>query len=219
MIFVFFYLILIAIVFFFTITLIFIPYGFTMYSLVTIFTVPQQILNIARNKDIRRNHALEHATSNILEKYAGRTLSISGIAQKNGFIISGLRNPDLIFEAAQEGLRLLKQGECYLAIHGRCGTSIAIANFTAAVIFLLILILTGYFSILSIIISLIFANMLGRYLGTLIQKYFTTSCEVENMNIVGIEPEFRRESSHDLLLNHMPDGYFVRTSQDKLIGG
>jgi len=219
MIFIFFYLTIIAIVLFFAITLIFIPYGFTMYSLITIFTVPQQILNIAKNKDIRRNHALEHATSNILEKYAGRILPISGIAQKNGFIISGLRSPDMILEAAQEGLRLLKKGECDLAIHRKCGTSIAIANFTAASIFLLILILTGYFSILSIIFSLLLANMLSQYLGTLIQKHFTTSCKVENMNIVDIEPHFRNETPQSLLINHMPDGYFVRTNQDKLIGG
>jgi len=219
MIFMFLYLIFAAIIFFFIITLIFIPYGFTMYSLVTIFTVPQQILNIAKNKDIRRNHALEHATSNILEKYAGRTLPISGIAQKNGFIISGLGNPDLILQAAQEGLRLLKDGECDLAIHGRCGTSIAIANFTAAVIFLLILILTGHFSILTILISLILANMLGRNLGKLIQKYFTTSCDVENMHITGIEPEYKRDNPQYLLLNYIPEGYLVRTIQDKLIGG
>jgi len=217
MIFVFLYLIITAIIFFFVITLIFIPYGFTMYSLVTIFTVPQQILNIARNKDIRRNHALEHATSNILEKYAGRPLPISGIAQKNGFIISGLGDPEMIIEAAQEGLRLLKQGKCSLAIHRRCGTSIAIANFTAAVIFLLILILTGYFSVLSIIISLFLANVLGRNFGSFIQKYFTTSCDVENMHIVGIEPEFKRDIPQGMLLNHMPDGYFVRTNQDKII--
>jgi len=188
-----------------------------MYSLVTIFTVPQQIVKIAKNKDIRRNHALEHATSNVLERYASRILPISGIAKKNGFIISGLKNPDIVLEAAQEGLNLLKQGECDLAIHRRCGTSIAIANFTAALIFLLILILTGYFSILSIIISLFLANILGRYFGTLIQKYFTTSCEVENMNIVGIEPGYKRETSQDLILNHMPEGYFIRTNQDKLV--
>ena len=190
-----------------------------MYSLVTIFTVPQQILNIAKNKDIRRNHALEHATSNILEKYAGRTLPISGIAQKNGFIISGLGNPNLILEAAQEGLRLLKSGECELAIHTRCGTSIAIANFTAAVIFLLILILTGHFSILSILISLILANMLGKNLGKLIQKYFTTSCDVENMHINGIQPEYKRDNPQYLLLNYIPNGYFIETNQDKLIRG
>jgi len=219
MIFMVIYLIFAAIVFFFIIALVFIPYGFTMYSLITVFTVPQQILNIVKNKDIRKNHALEHATSNILEKYAGRALPISGLAQRDGFIISGFVDPNLILEAAQEGLRQLNAGKCDLVIHGRCGTSIAIANFTAAIIFLLILILTGHFSILSIIISLFLANMLGRSLGTIVQKYFTTSCEVENMHIIGIEPAFRKENTNSFLFNHMPDGYLVRTIQDKLVGG
>jgi len=109
MIFLFFYLFIFAILFFFVITLIFIPYGFTIYSLITLVTVPQQIINIAKNKAIRRNHALEHATINVLEKYAGGRLPLSGLAQKNGFIISGAQDPNLVVEAAQEGLNLLKK--------------------------------------------------------------------------------------------------------------
>ncbi|MCJ7788827.1 MAG: hypothetical protein MUP69_01360, partial [Candidatus Atribacteria bacterium] len=76
MFFLFFSLFIIAILFFFAITLIFIPYGFTVYSLITLITVPQQIINIAKNKTIRRNHALEHATINVLERYAGRNLPL-----------------------------------------------------------------------------------------------------------------------------------------------
>jgi len=219
MVFIFFYLIIMAVLFFFAITLIFIPYGFTMYSLVTLFTVPQQIINIVSSKNIRRNHALEHATVNVLEKYAGRSLPISGIAQENGFIISGLQDPDLIIDAAQEGLHLLKQGDCRLAIHRKCGTSIAIANFVAAAIFLLILIFTGHFSILTIIFALLLANVLGPYLGEFSQKYFTTSCDVKEIEIEGIEPEFKGEGSYHLLLNHIPGGYFIRTSYSKLING
>jgi hypothetical protein len=217
MVFLFFYLFIIAILFFFAITLIFIPYGFTVYSLITLITVPQQIINIAKDKTIRRNHALEHATINVLERYAGRNLPLSGLAQKNGFIISGAQYPTLVVEAAREGLGLLKQGECQLAIHRQCGTSIAIANFLAAVLFLLFLMQTGNFSILSIIIALFLANVLGPYLGEFTQKYFTTSCDVVNLEIVGIEPEFGRENSHSILLSHIADGYFIRTDYYKLI--
>lgn len=212
MIFLFFYLFILAIISFFIITLIFIPYGFTAYSLITLITVPQQIVNIAKNKAIRRNHALEHATINVLERYAGKRLPLSGLAQKNGFIISGATDPDLVIEAACEGLYLLKKGEYQLAIHRNCGTSIAIANFLAALLFLIFLIQTGYFSILAIVIALLAANLLGPYLGEFAQKYFTTSCDVENLEIVGIEPEYRTEGPHNILLNYMPKGYFIRTS-------
>ncbi|HBY57799.1 MAG TPA: hypothetical protein DEG96_08095 [Candidatus Atribacteria bacterium] len=217
MIFLFFYLFILAIISFFIITLIFIPYGFTAYSLITLITVPQQIINIAKNKAIRRNHALEHATINVLEKYAGRRLPLSGLAQKNGFIISGATDPDLVVEAACEGLYLLKKGECQLAIHRNCGTSIAIANFLAALLFLIFLIQTGYFSILAIIIALLVANLLGPYLGEFTQKYFTTSCDVKNLEIVGIQPEYRTEGTYNILLNYMPQGYFIRTQHLKLI--
>ena len=217
MIFLFFYLFILAILFFFVITLIFIPYGFTIYSLITLITVPQQIINIAKNKAIRRNHALEHATINVLEKYAGGRLPLSGLAQKNGFIISGTQDPNLVVEAAQEGLSFLKKGECQLAIHRNCGTSIAIANFLAALLFLIFLIQTGHFSIFAIVIALLLANLLGPYLGKFIQKYFTTSCDVEDLEIVGIEPEFRSDGSYNVLLNYMPQGYFIRTEYVKLI--
>lgn len=217
MIFLFFYLFIFAILFFFIITLIFIPYGFTIYSLITLVTVPQQIINIAKNKAIRRNHALEHATINVLEKYAGGRLPLSGLAQKNGFIISGTQNPNLVVEAAQEGLSLLEKGECQLAIHRNCGTSIAIANFLAALLFLIFLIQTGHFSIFAIVIALLLANLLGPYLGEFTQKYFTTSCDVEDLEIAGIEPEFRSEEPRNVLLNYMPQGYFVRTECIKLL--
>lgn len=219
MIFLFFYLFILAIIFFFMITLIFIPYGFTAYSLVTLITVPQQIINIAKNKAIRRNHALEHATINVLERYAGRRLPLSGLAQKNGFIISGAHDPDLVIEAANEGLYLLKKGECQLAIHRRCGTSIAIANFLAALLFIIFLLQTGYFSILAIVIALLAANLLGPYLGEFTQKYFTTSCDVENLEIVGIQPKYRNEGLPNILLNYMPEGYFIRTQYLKSIKG
>lgn len=217
--FLFFYLFILAILFFFVITLIFIPYGFTMYSLITLITVPQQVINIAKNKAIRRNHTLEHATINVLEKNAGGKLPLSGLAQKNGFIISGAQDPNLVVEAAREGLSLLKRGECQLAIHRDCGTSRAIANFLAAVLFLIFLVWTRHFSILAIVIALLLANLLGPYLGELSQKYFTTSCDVEGLEIVGIEPKFRSEGPDNILLNYAPEGYFIRTDYSKLIRG
>ncbi len=217
MIFLFFYLFIMAIIFFFVIGLIFIPYGFTAYSLITLITVPQQIINIARNKDIRRNHALEHATINVLERYIGQGLPLSGLAQKNGFIISGAPDPHLVLEAAQEGLKLLKQGECQLAIHRKCGTSMAIANFLAALLFIIFLLLTGYFSLLAILIALLAANLLGPYLGELIQKHFTTSCDVEYLEIVGIQLEYKTARPHYSLVDYAPPGYFVETKYLKLI--
>ncbi len=217
MIFLLFNFFIITILFFLIVTLIFIPYGFTAYSLLTLFTVPQQIFRIAKNKSIRQNHALEHATINILERYAGRTLPLSGLAEKNGFVISGIQDQELILEAAREGLSWLKRGECNLAIHKKCGTSIAIANFFAALLFIILIINTGSFSIFAVIIAILAANLLGPYLGELVQKYFTTSCKVEDVEIVGIKPEYSNELAHQILFNYMPRGYFIQTENLKLL--
>ncbi len=204
------YLFLMPLFFFFIIALIFLPYGFTLYSLVTLITVPKQIWTIAQSKNIRRNHAIEHATINVLEQLAGQQLNISGLSQEDGFYIAGIQNAEMVEEAAIRGLNLLKQGNCQLAIHRRCGTDIAIANFITALIFFILLFTTGMFSILNIVIALLLSNLISPYLGEYVQKYFTTSCEVRNTDIVGLEYEIGRQDKN-LLLRHFPRGYFIRT--------
>ena len=204
------YLFLMPIFFFFIIALIFLPYGFTIYSFINLITVPGQIWKIARSQNIRRNHAIEHATINVLEEWAGSHLNISGLSREDGFYIAGIQNPELIERAALQGLNLLKQGNCHLAIHRRCGTDIAIANFVTALIFLILLIVTGMISIFYILIALLISNLISPYLGEYVQKYFTTSCEVRNTEIVGLEYELDRKEA-DLLLRHFPRAYFIRT--------
>ena len=210
MIFLLFLYLLMPIFFFFIIALIFLPYGFTFYSLATLISVPKQIWKIARSKNIRRNHAIEHATINVLEQSAGYQLNISGLSQENGFYIAGIQNPEIVDGASIRGWNLLKQGNCQFAIHRRCGTDIAIANFVTALIFLILLFSTKTVSILNIVIALLISNFISPYLGEYVQKYFTTSCDVKNTEIVGLQYEIGREES-SMLLRHFPRGYFIRT--------
>lgn len=196
---------------FFIIALFFLPYGFTIYSFITLFSVPKQIWKVAKSKNIRRNHAIEHATINVLEQSAGYQLNISGLSKEDGFYITGIQNPQMVEDAAIQGLNLLKQGNCQMAIHRRCGTDMAIANFVSALIFLILLFTTGMFSFLSIIIALFLSNLISPYLGEYVQKYFTTSCDVMNMEIVGLEFELGRQEESGLLFKHFPRGYFIRT--------
>ncbi len=206
------YLFLMPLFFFFIITLIFLPYGFTVYSFMTLITVPKQIWKIAKSQNIRKNHAIEHATINVLEQSAGQRLNISGLSSEDGFYIAGIQSPEMVEEAAIQGLNLLKQGHCQLAIHRRCGTDVAIANFISALVFLILLFTTGMFSILNIIIALLLSNLISPYLGEYVQKYFTTSCDVRSMEIVGLEYEIGRQEKADMLLTHFPRGYFIRTA-------
>lgn len=206
------YLFLMPLFFFFIITLIFLPYGFTVYSFMTLITVPKQIWKIAKSINIRRNHAIEHATINVLEKLAGRRLNISGLSREDGFYISGIQDPEMVEQAAVQGLTLLKQGNCQLAINRRCGTDVAIANFISALAFLVLLFTTGMFSLLSIIVALLLSNLTSPYLGEYVQKYFTTSCDVINIRIIGLEYELGRQEESGILLRYFPRGYFIRTA-------
>lgn len=197
--------------FFFILALFFLPYGFTAYSFITLITVPKQIWKIANSKNLRRNHAIEHATINVLEQSAGHRLNVSGLSKEDGFYISGIQDPEMVEDAAIRSLNLLKEGKCQLAIHKRCGTDLAIANFASALIFLFLLFTTGMFSIINIVIALLLSNLVSPYLGEYVQRYFTTSCDVKNMEIDGLEFELGRQEAAGMLLRHFPQGYFIKT--------
>ena len=162
--------------------LFFLPFKFTIDSFFNLFSVPKQIYQIAINSKLKKNHGLEHATINILEKEYGYT-KLAGYAEENGFYIMGVNNTAYVEEAAKKGLELMKKGKNNLAIHKRCGTSMTVANFISAVIFLLLLFTSGYFSLLNMIIAILIANLIGPYLGQLIQQKFTTTSQVKEMEI------------------------------------
>lgn len=206
------YLFLMPLFFFFIIALIFLPYGFTVYSFMTLITVPKQIWKVAKSKNLRKNHAIEHATIHVLEQSAGHRLNVSGLSREDGFYITGIQNPEMVEQAAVKGLSLLKQGHCQLAIHRRCGTDVAIANLISSLVFLVLLFSTGTFSLWTIIIALLLSNLMSPYLGEVVQKYFTTSCDVNNMEIEGLEYEIGRQEADSILLRHFPRGYFIKTA-------
>jgi len=106
------------------ILLILIPFRLALNSIVLLLNAPGQIYSIATNKRLRKNHALEHATINVLEERYGQGMFYSGMAQENGFFIRGRGDIWEVEEAAREGLFRLQQGEENLAVHNRCGTTI-----------------------------------------------------------------------------------------------
>ncbi|MFW5992435.1 MAG: DUF6391 domain-containing protein [Halanaerobiaceae bacterium] len=167
---------------FFVILIMFLPFKFTFDSIVNLIAVPSQIYKIATNPDLRKNHGLEHATANILEKEYGYQ-NLAGYARENGFYIIGAHDVWEVEQAARKGLTLMKRGYDELAVHKKCGTSITVVNFISAIIFLLLLFSTGYFSIINMLIAILLANLTGPVLGEVVQKYFTTSGKVAEMEI------------------------------------
>ena len=71
---------------------------------------------------IRRNHALEHATLNLLGKRHPGAQAM-GISGPWGFTIYTSLTAEEIVPAAMEALRRLKAGEGALRVHRNCGTN------------------------------------------------------------------------------------------------
>lgn len=171
---------------FFIVNLVFLPFQFAFYSIFNIFTVPFQLVKIAFNKRLRANHALEHATINVIEEHLG-CLNLAGLGQENGFVIQGPVDAYTVEKAARIGLSRLLGGEKNLALHKRCGTSMLAANFISSVLVLYLLWSFGYLGFFYVVPALLAAQFFGPYLGRFFQKYVTTSLDVQGIEIVGVE--------------------------------
>jgi hypothetical protein len=73
--------------------------------------------------NIRRNHALEHATLQILGENNPR-LRLAGYSDSLGFWIIGKVDFDDLQEAIHQAHTRLNRGEAHLAIHPNCGTNL-----------------------------------------------------------------------------------------------
>ncbi len=75
----------------------------------------------------RRNHALEHATMQVLSRrYSG--LRMAGISGPLGFTLIGDLPTEVVTDAVLEAQQRLKSGEKELAIHPNCGTNLAASS-------------------------------------------------------------------------------------------
>jgi len=163
--------------------LILLPAYLMFSSALTLVLAPQQILAIASDKRTRRAHACEHATVNVLEESLGPLPGVGGVATKGGFYIWGAEHihPNALIRAAQLGLARMKQGERDLAVHGRCGTSMLAARFVFGMLFA-----TGHVSLATVLLALVASWWLGRPLGLLVQRYFTTAPDVGGLAITHV---------------------------------
>ena len=207
--------ILLLLIFFFPflIFLFLLPLGYLLYALLNLLTVPLQILEIATNKPLRKNHALEHATINVIEERWGRRGVLSGYARENGYYIIGPVDPETLEWASHEAWERLARGEVELAIHSRCGTSIAVASFTTAVIFILLLVFTHALNIFLVILAILLGQIFGPFLGEFTQRYFTTDPDVRNIRILGVEYDLSHlYGPFGITYPARPSTFFIRTT-------
>ncbi len=167
-----------------------IPLGFAARSFAWIILGPRELFRILTNKKVRKNHAMEHATINIIEEKSGLT-ALSGMAFENGFSIRGMIDPDEIIGISREAQRRLSSGEKGLALSRRCGTTIVVVNTISAMIFILILLLTGKLTLIPVLLSLLAAFFLGPIASPWVQRFITTDPDVGKIEVTGVETRSR----------------------------
>lgn len=137
---------------------------------------------------IRRNHALEHATLQVLSNKKP-DLSLAGYSDSRGFWVLGSVQLEDLQQAVDEALRRLKGGETELAIHPNCGTNLVASGIMAGSIAWLGMLGTGgstrkKLDRWPLIMALATVGLIASQpVGPVLQQRFTTATDVENMRI------------------------------------
>ncbi|MBN1230968.1 MAG: hypothetical protein JXA19_03780 [Anaerolineales bacterium] len=167
-------------------------------------TTPLEISTVTVIDRVRKNHSLEHATMNILsKKYPG--VQMAGHSNPNGFWIIGNIPTEALYEAVEEALTRLKNGEKQLAVHPFCGTNFAFAGMLSALAGSLPIIFSGNrtkdklnalpFSMLISTLVLILTFPLGYRL----QQNVTTKADVGDLEVVEILRNNSKRVAHRIL--------------------
>ncbi len=138
--------------------------------------------------NVRRNHALEHATVSLLLGRLGPDIRVVGRASSDGFFLYGDIPSDLMGQCVQEALTRLQRGEASWAVTPHCGTNIATTGVLTGLATLAVT--SGGQSndrISRAILASMLAVVVAQPLGRLIQRYLTTSADLIGTEIVSIE--------------------------------
>lgn len=141
--------------------------------------------------EVRRNHALEHATLKILSpKYPARPLG--GHSNPTGFMILGDVHRDDLRAAADEALERLRAGERDLAIHPGCGTNYAVSGLLAGSLAWFGLSGKGawhkkLWRIPFVLPLAVLVWGLSKPLGPALQAKVTTEADIGNLQIISVE--------------------------------
>ncbi len=152
----------------------------------SLLNVPRQALFLWQGSAARRNHAIEHATVNVLEERYG-TVALDGYSTSEGFRIRGPIDPAMLLDAAREGLLRLQRGDRALAVHVRCATTLTASHLVMSSLLIASLVVAEVASIFNIALSLLIAVALAPKLSRWLQRWIITSMDVKGMSIGAIE--------------------------------
>lgn len=147
---------------------------------------------------IRRNHALEHATLQVLSARRP-TLRMGGYSDAQGFWLLGQAELDEVATAAQQALQRLEGGEAVLAVHPNCGTNFVAAGLMAGSFAWLGMVGTRSFRSklerFPMVVSLVtLALMLAQPVGPFLQARVTTAAAPLGMQIASVTRQMRGET-------------------------
>lgn len=144
----------------------------------------------------RRNHGLEHATMQVLnKKFPDR--SLGGMSSPQGFTIVGEITAEDVADAAIEALKRLRAGEAELALHPNCGTNFAVPGAFAGLAAWLATLGSGKSlrrKLERLPLAIVMATaalVLTQPLGPKFQKQFTTSGDPQGLELERVETTIR----------------------------
>jgi len=145
------------------------------------------LLDLPFIANVRRNHAVEHATMHLL---ASRLpyLNAVGRTAPDGFYIYGRLPTQTLADTAAEALGRLQAGETELAISPRCGTNLVVAGFLAG---LAAFVATSrsksrLSNLPRMLLAATIAVIVAQPLGLLVQERLTTSADVGGLRVAGV---------------------------------
>ncbi len=146
--------------------------------------------------DVRRNHAIEHATVTLMLERGVRA-PMGGYSTPKGFIIWSRAPWQDVSLAARDALDLLKAGNADLAISPYCGTNIVTYVLVGA---LAARVFSGrnkgfWATFRGAAAALVAAALLGRPLGRLLQRHFTTLPHVAEVEFGEVRQLLKRPLS------------------------
>jgi len=158
-----------------------------------------QVLNFPLISRVRRNHALEHATLQVLAQKNAR-LAAAGYSDTRGFLIFGNVSSDQLHQAVNEARQRLLNGEEHLAIHPNCGTNFAASGVVAG--FLGWLAMLGSQSkfrkrlerLPTVIMLVTIGMILAQPLGPFLQSRLTTDADIGELEVTEIT-RFERQGA------------------------
>lgn len=150
-----------------------------------------QVLNWPPISRVRRNHALEHATLQIMARKRP-TMVAAGYSDTNGFWVIGQVSTEELEEAVKEASARLRAGERQLAIHPNCGTNFVAAGMVAGSLAWLGMVgspsgLRRNLERLPLLMTLVTVGIIvAQPLGPLLQSRVTVNPDIGELKVVEI---------------------------------